>query len=162
MATFYENAGICCLPPRLRSVLFWLDYNLPAAASTAASPTTSTGRATTAATSAINHAVVRADHINPTGLSDCSSHSGGHLGQPDGAHCSCPHGECQHFQRAQTEKKVHTSGTSSASVSQPQSPQASSWPPCQRWSRVSPSRLHSKASTGSQGHAGVPAIWYFV
>ena len=125
-----------------------------AAASTAASPTTSTGRATTAATSASNHGVFQADYINPTGLSDCSSHSGGHLGQPDGAHCSCPHGECQHFQRAQTEKKVQTSGTSSASVSQPQSPQASSWPPCQRWSRVSPSCLHSKAPTGSQGHAG--------
>ena len=28
MATFYENAGICCMPSRRRSVFLWLDYNV--------------------------------------------------------------------------------------------------------------------------------------
>ena len=124
--------------------------------------TTSTGRATAAATPTIIDTFVRAGHIGPTRLSDGTSHSCGHLRQPDGAHCSCSYVECQHFPRTQTEKKVQTPGTSSASVTQPQSPQASSWPPCQRWFHVSPSRLHSKAPTGSQGHAGAPTVWSFI
>ena len=28
MATFYENAGLCCMPSRRRSVFLWLDYNV--------------------------------------------------------------------------------------------------------------------------------------
>ena len=28
MATFYENAGLCCMPSCRRSVFLWLDYNV--------------------------------------------------------------------------------------------------------------------------------------
>ena len=98
MATFYENAGLCCMPSRRRSVFLWLDYNvLKVSNGIAATSTTSTGRATTAAAPTIIDTFVRAGHIDPTGLSDGKSHSCGHLRQPDGTHSSCSYAECQHF-----------------------------------------------------------------
>ena len=40
---------------------------------------------------------VHAGNFSSAGLLDSTRHSCGHLGQPDGAHCSCPHGESQYF-----------------------------------------------------------------
>ena len=92
--------------------------------------------ASTAATPTNIGTSVRAGHIGPTNLSNGANHSCGHLRQADGTSRSCSSGECQHVPRTQTEKKIPTPGPSSASVTQPQPPQASSWPPCPHWFHV--------------------------
>ena len=123
MATFYENAGLCCMPSRRRSVFLWLDYNVLK----------------------VSNGHLYHQHL--TGNHRRQPHPHRH---PDGTHRSCSSSECQHFPRTQTEKKIQTPGPSSASVTQPQSPQASSWPPCQHWFLVYPSHLHAKAPAGSR------------
>ena len=160
MATFYENAGICCMQSRLRSVFSWLGYNVWKVSSDIHSrhpqhqygqppppPPPSTTPSSGPATS------VRPDHPTvPVTLVATSDNRMEHTAHVHSVSVST----------SRERRRRRRSGTSSASVSQPQPPQASSWPPCQRWSRVSPSSLHSKAPTGSQGHAGVPAIWSFI